>query len=126
MPPDDWVPGFTSGAVSASCPEDLRNQITTLVSEFHPAGFRAMSRAVTPDFRELLPLIDVPALLIWGDEDERSPLNGAQEMCDIIPGAQLVIIPNAGHLSNMQQPEVFNDAVRKFCLSAQRAEGARS
>jgi pimeloyl-ACP methyl ester carboxylesterase len=35
-----------------------------------------------------------------------------------IPRAELVIIPNAGHLSNMEQPEAFNAHVRRFCLSA--------
>jgi hypothetical protein len=34
-----------------------------------------------------------------------------------IPGAELAIIPEAGHLSNMEQPEVFNAHVRRFCLS---------
>ena len=36
---------------------------------------------------------------------------------DAIPGAQLTVIPHAGHISNMEQPETFNAHVRRFCTS---------
>jgi len=41
----------------------------------------------------------------------------AEQFRAAIRGAKLVIFPNAGHLSNMEQPEEFNDHVRRFCLS---------
>jgi pimeloyl-ACP methyl ester carboxylesterase len=66
--------------------------------------------------RELLPRIGVPTLLVWGDDDRRSPKQVADYFHTAIPGAELVIIPNAGHLSNMEQPERFNAHVRRFCL----------
>jgi pimeloyl-ACP methyl ester carboxylesterase len=50
--------------------------------------------------------------------DHRSPVQVAEQFHVAIPGAELAIIPNAGHLSNMEQPEVFNYHVRRFCLSA--------
>jgi len=73
-----------------------------------------MSRAVAGDFREILPNVKVPTLLIWGDDDKRSPLSCGEAMREAIPGARLVVIPNAGHVSNMEQPEAFNVAVREF------------
>ncbi len=67
------------------------------------------------DQRDLLPRIKVPTLLIWGDSDARSPLTVARQFEDAIPGAELVVIPGAGHVSNLEQPGPFNEAVRKFC-----------
>jgi pimeloyl-ACP methyl ester carboxylesterase len=42
----------------------------------------------------------------------------AAQLADAIPNAELVIIPNAGHHGNMEQPDVFNAHVRRFCASA--------
>jgi pimeloyl-ACP methyl ester carboxylesterase len=73
------------------------------------------------DQRDLLPRIAVPTLLIWGDRDARSPLSIARQFEQAIPASKLVVIPGAGHVSNLERPEPFNDAVREFC----RAHGAR-
>jgi pimeloyl-ACP methyl ester carboxylesterase len=42
----------------------------------------------------------------------------AEQFHSAIPGAELAIVRNAGHLSNMEQPEMFNAHIRRFCLSA--------
>jgi pimeloyl-ACP methyl ester carboxylesterase len=75
----------------------------------------ALSVMAEADQRDLLPRIAVPTLLIWGELDARSPLNVARQFEQAIPGAQLVLLPGAGHVSNLEQPEPFNDAVRTFC-----------
>ena len=67
------------------------------------------------DQRDLLPRIAVPTLLIWGELDARSPLNVARQFEREIPDAKLVVIPRAGHVSNLEQPERVNQAVREFC-----------
>ncbi len=67
------------------------------------------------DIRDLLPHVTVPTLLIWGEQDARSPLRVAHEFEQAIPGARLVVIPDAGHVTNLEQPDAFNDAVRDFC-----------
>jgi pimeloyl-ACP methyl ester carboxylesterase len=67
------------------------------------------------DLRDLLPRIAVPTLLIWGELDARSPLSVAREFEKAVPDAELVVIPGAGHVSNLERPELFNDAVRRFC-----------
>jgi len=67
------------------------------------------------DQRDLLPSIAVPTLLIWGELDARSPLSVARRFEQAIPDAKLVVIPGAGHVSNVEQPELFNAAVREFC-----------
>lgn len=67
------------------------------------------------DQRDLLPRIAVPTLLIWGELDARSPLSVARQFERAIPDTKLVVIRGAGHVSNLEQPELFNDPVRGFC-----------
>jgi pimeloyl-ACP methyl ester carboxylesterase len=42
----------------------------------------------------------------------------AEQLCGAIPKAEIEVIANAGHLSSMEHPDVFNAHVRRFCLSA--------
>jgi pimeloyl-ACP methyl ester carboxylesterase len=69
------------------------------------------------DTRDLLPNIRVPTLLVWGDADARSPITVAKQFHQAIPGAKLVVISGAGHVSNLEDPARFNPAVRDFCRS---------
>ena len=67
------------------------------------------------DLSDLLPQIDVPTLLIWGELDARSPLFVAEQFQRAIPNAELTVLPGAGHVSNLERPDEFNEAVRAFC-----------
>ena len=120
-PPEEWIPEWAPHAFSDNAAPALWKEQESHMWDFHPVGFRAMSRAVAPDFRDIFPLIRVPTLVIWGDDDKRSPLSAGEMMRDGIKGARLVVIPSAGHVSNLEQPERFNAEVREFCLSVDRA-----
>ena len=64
-----------------------------MVSEFHPLGFRLMAKSsADTDATDLLPNIGVPTLLLWRDDDRRSPMNIAEQLRDTIPDAELAII----------------------------------
>ena len=118
-PPEAVGAKFVPGVFTAAASDDLRAEFSAIVSEFHPVGFRLMSlSSAAMDTRDLLSRIAVPTLVLWGDDDRRSPMYVAEQLAGAIPNAELVIIPNAGHLSNMEQPEVFNAHVRRFCMSA--------
>lgn len=118
-PPDELVSKFVPGVFTDTASQELRMEFSAIVSEFHPIGFRLMSlSSAEVDTRDLLPSVDVATLVLWGDDDRRSSLHVAQQFHAAIPGAELAIIPNAGHLSNMESPDVFNGHVRRFCLSA--------
>jgi pimeloyl-ACP methyl ester carboxylesterase len=118
-PPEALVAKFLPGVFTDAAPQALREEFAAIVSEFHPVGFRLMSlSSAEMDTRTLLTAIDVPTLVLWGDDDRRSPMRIAKELSAAIPRAELVIIPNAGHLSNMEQFEAFNAHVRRFCRSA--------
>ena len=67
-------------------------------------------RADTP----LLAEINVPTLVITGDEDELIPIDESRAIANAVHGATLTIIPKAGHLSNLEQPEPFNNALTAF------------
>lgn len=120
LPAEEWIPDWVPHAFSASAPEEMLKEYEAIMWDFHPVGFRAMSRAVAPDFRDILPTIGVPTLLIWGDEDRRSPLTAGEAIRDAIPGSRLVVIPNAGHVSSFEQPDHFNAEVRGFIIGAER------
>ncbi|MBI4787883.1 MAG: alpha/beta fold hydrolase [Chloroflexi bacterium] len=68
-----------------------------------------------PDSTPTLAQISVPTLVIVGAEDALTPPKDSEMMRDAIRGARLVTIPDAAHLSNYEQPEQFNNAVREFC-----------
>ncbi|MBI5649876.1 MAG: alpha/beta fold hydrolase [Chloroflexi bacterium] len=67
-----------------------------------------------PDSTPTLAEISVPTLIIVGVEDAITPVRDAEMMRDAIRGARLAIIPNAGHLANIEQPDEFNRVVREF------------
>jgi 3-oxoadipate enol-lactonase len=67
-----------------------------------------------PDSRPILPRIDRPVLIVHGAGDQLVPVQEAQEMHAALPNSHLAILPDAGHLLNLEQPELFNDAVRNF------------
>jgi pimeloyl-ACP methyl ester carboxylesterase len=81
---------------------------------FHPAGFRAMARASAENVREVLGRIEVPTLLVYGDQDVRAPMAVAEDLHAAIPGSTLVVLPGVGHVCNLEAPEAFNQAVRGF------------
>jgi pimeloyl-ACP methyl ester carboxylesterase len=118
LPPEDFVPRWVHEFFTEGASHDLKAEMSAVVSDFHPLGFRLMAKSsADTDTTDPLPNIGVPTLVLWGDDDQRSPMNIAEQLHDAIPNAELAIIANAGHVSNMEQPEEFNAQVRRFCQS---------
>ena len=67
-----------------------------------------------PDSTPLLETIHVPTLIVVGEEDTLTPPTASEEMHRGIAGSELVRIPQAGHLSNLEQPELFTAALAAF------------
>jgi len=121
LPAEEWVPQWVSGLMTASAPPELTDLVVAGVSQFHPVGYRAIAHALAEaDLRDVLPLIDVPTLLLHGRDDERSPIRVAEELHARIPQSQLVVIPDVGHIPNVQAPDAFNAAVSEFLGSRAR------
>ena len=118
LPPDQVVPGYIAGLFTESAPAELIDEVVAIMSGFHPAGVRAMALAFAEaDLRDVLPRINVPALLLYGDADRRSLLSVAEEFHARIPTSKLVVIHGAGHQSNVEAAERFNTEVRSFLRS---------
>ena len=114
----EFVPRYLPGMFGKSPPQEARDELARIMTDFHPVGFRLMATALAyADTRDLLPKIHVPTLLVWGDADVRSPMTVAHQMRDAIPGARLSVIAGAGHVSNLEEPAQFNAEVREFCSS---------
>ena len=106
------LPGWFAGDPPAEFMPLLEEMAADVRPESMRTALRVMSEA---DQRDLLPRISVPTLLIWGELDARSPLSVARQFEQAIPDTKLVVIPDAGHVSNLEQPELFNDTIREFC-----------
>ena len=120
LPPDEvvakWVPVEFFHDASA----DLAQEMANVVSSFHPAGFRLMAKSLAEaDTTAVLEQIAVPVLLLWGEADRRSPVDVAERFASLVPGAELALIPEAGHVSNMEQPERFSAGLRRFYQATQ-------
>ena len=108
------MPGLFSKAMS---PETV-DELVAIMSEIRPVATRAMAHALAEaDLRDVLPAIDVPTLLLYGDADQRSPLNVAEDLRDSIPTSRLVVMAGLGHVSYLEAPERFSAEVRSFLRS---------
>ena len=110
--------GWESGLFSPTAPVDLVDEVLAILADFHPGPLAALARSFAEtDLRSVLPTIDVPTLVLHGEADTRSPLSVGRALHDAIPGARLTVLPGIGHASNVQAPEAFNAAVRRFLRS---------
>jgi 3-oxoadipate enol-lactonase len=66
------------------------------------------------DMRGVAGSVTVPTLVLVGEHDTIAPPHLSRELAGLIPGAQLVVIPDAGHLPNEENPVAFNQAVSAF------------
>ena len=109
------VPGLFAGEP----PRDVMDLLDAVAADVRPESVRVALEAIAEtDLRDVLPGIAVPTLLVWGELDARSPLSVAREFARAVPHAELVVIPGAGHMSNLERPDEFNAAVRAFCRRA--------
>ncbi len=120
LPADQVVAKYNSpGLFSESAPAAVLAENARIMSQFHPPGMKAMVRALAEaDLRDVLRLIDVPTLLLYGDKDLRSPVKVGEALHAQIPTSKLVVIPGVGHVSNFEASERFNAEVRSFLRSA--------
>jgi pimeloyl-ACP methyl ester carboxylesterase len=70
--------------------------------------------ALRPDSRDILARFGGPVLIVVGADDVLTPPAKARAMAELVPGAELVEIPTAGHLANLEQPAAFNAALDRF------------
>jgi len=115
LPPGAFEPSSMPGLFSSALPADSADDLTRIMSEIRPAGTRAMAYALAEaDLRDLLPHIEVPTLLLYGEADERSPLSVARELHACIPRSTLAVMPGLGHECYLESADAFETEVRDF------------
>jgi pimeloyl-ACP methyl ester carboxylesterase len=113
--PEEWIPSYLPGLLTSAAPPEMLEEVKSLMSDVRPAANQAMLHAMAEaDLRDVLPRIDVPTLLLYGEHDARSPVDLGRALQQGIHGSSLVILPDVGHLSSVEGAEQFNSEVRSF------------
>lgn len=104
--------------IKAACP----NLISKLKNSFGSEDYRNASpvmkqtlvQLIDQDLRELLPNINVPTLLIWGENDTATPISDGEIMKEIIPDAGLIKVENCSHYVFLEKPAYVNKIISTF------------
>ncbi len=96
--------------------DGIGDEVRAMARRVGPEAYRRQQRAILerPDSRPLLPTIGVPTLVVVGEADVLTPPADAEVMQQAIPGAELVRIPECGHLPPMEAPEETTRRLRDW------------
>ncbi len=94
---------------------DVADRVRAMIRATDPKGYVGCCHAIKMlDLTDRLQEIRVPTLVIVGEDDPGTPVAASRTIHERIPGSQLVVIPDASHLSNLEQPEAFTQALMSF------------
>lgn len=120
----DLIAGFWPRLVSQQGQADpaLKERILSMMRAAGPEAYIRQQKANLgrPDSRPLLPGIEIPTLVLVGEEDAVTPPEIAREMAEMIEWASLVVVPGAGHLSTLERPEEVSLALRAWLEQPRR------
>jgi pimeloyl-ACP methyl ester carboxylesterase len=120
LPPERFADAMIPSMFSDSASAEVVSTFSASVRGFNPTAFRAMTWSVAEaDLRDVLGSVNVPTLLLYGDQDVRAPRQVADALHSAIPGSRLVIMPGVGHVSCVEAPELFSREVRTFLRSTE-------
>ena len=120
LPSDRWAPAWIRTLLTEDASEEMVAELMTIASEIHPAGTRSAMRAFAEaDLRDVLPRVDVPTLLLYGDNDVRAPEEVWRPLYSAIRRSRLVLIPEVGHMIDIEAADRFNTEVRTFLRAVQ-------
>jgi pimeloyl-ACP methyl ester carboxylesterase len=112
---DEMMPKLLSAETIRTKPE-IVERVRSLILASAPAAIAAAITALMTrsDSTALLADIQCPTLVIVGDDDTLTPPALSRDMQRAISGAELVTVSNAGHLSSLERPDLFNSALARF------------
>lgn len=94
---------------------EVVQKVAGMIRATPAAGYAGCSHAIPKiNLTARLKEIRCPSMVIVGKDDAGTPVAMAEEIHQALPGSQLVIIPSAAHLSNLEQPDAFNQALGSF------------
>jgi pimeloyl-ACP methyl ester carboxylesterase len=117
----DMLPAIL-GETTRRLQPDLVDGVRAETERADPAAAAWAQRAMAarPSYFETLESADMSALVVVGAEDTTTPLADARAMADALPQGRLELIDHSGHLSAMEAPKAFNQAVGDFLRSLRR------
>ncbi len=112
---DAFVPVLLGATTLAERP-DVKKSVRAMMASAEPEGVARALVAMRdrPDSTPDLAGISVPVLAIAGDEDQVTPVAGARQIAEGVADGRLVVLPKAGHLSNLEDAAAFNRALLSF------------
>jgi pimeloyl-ACP methyl ester carboxylesterase len=120
LPPAQWAPGLIATLLPEGSDAGLADELATMIADVHPAATRTAIQAFAEaDITDTLAEVDVPTLLMYGELDVRSPKAVWEPIHAGIAHSRLVVIPDVGHMVDMQAAERCNDEIRAFVRHVQ-------
>ena len=118
---EEVLPKMVTPANLSALP-GVAKHVRTMMRSTNPIGGAAAirGRAERPDYAETLARIDVPALVVVGDEDAFTTRADAEQMSGLLKRSELVWMKGVGHMPNLEREVEFNDALGRL-LSATRS-----
>ncbi|WP_053146780.1 alpha/beta fold hydrolase [Pseudomonas sp. P97.38] len=113
------VPTYIRGAIERDIPDrELAPYVQPWLGETGQAAFyrqiAQMDERYTREVEGLYPSVRCPTQILWGENDQWIPIERGQALQRLIPGAQLLLVPNAGHLVQEDAPEAIVAAVLRY------------
>lgn len=94
---------------------DVVDPIREMIRTTPPAGFIGCCHAIRDlDLTDRLSAIEIPTLIVVGEDDPGTPVAASEAIHEQIASSELVVLKSAAHLSNLEQPDAFNDALLSF------------
>ena len=111
----ETVVGRFLGATFRAAHPDVTRRITDMVEGTSPEGYVAVCAALRDaDLRDVVSRIRAPSLIVAGELDQSAPLRQSRELSTSIAGSELIVLPGAAHLTNVEQADEFTRIVTKF------------
>ena len=112
---DAMLPKLLTPETVSKHPEVVK-RVRDMMLKTKPEGAAAALRGMAEreDQTALLPKISVPTLILVGAEDAITPVADSEKMHQAIPSSSLVVLDHAGHVSNLERTQEFNDALLHF------------
>ena len=93
----------------------LVDEVIRMIAANDPVAYHRANEVLwVADMRDVAPTVAVPTLVVVGAQDSVTPPGLSEELTQLIPGATLAVIPDVGHLCNLEAPDEFNAVVGRF------------
>ena len=115
--PADLAPTLIKSLVGPNCSDEAQDKLYQSLVDIHVDSYlKTIEASITFSAEGNLSNFSVPVQLIFGEHDKLTPPSIGEMMLSQFPNAHLNIVSDSGHLSNIEQPEVFNKIIRNFIM----------